>query len=100
MDSIRILHIHERPYGCFFTSPNLPGLTGGGDKTYAATRAHAESAAAFAAQCEAEERGEAAPDADSLDFVRLVPETGTSIISRPARWRRWARRHRRERSGR
>jgi hypothetical protein len=45
MDTIRILHHHEHGFGWNFESPDIPGLTGGGD---AYDRAHTEEAAGFA----------------------------------------------------
>jgi predicted RNase H-like HicB family nuclease len=68
MNTIRILHHHEPGYGWSFESPDIPGLTGGGD-TY--DQAHAEDAARFALACAAEEQGESAPT--ELVFEHYVP---------------------------
>jgi hypothetical protein len=54
MDTIRILHHHAPGFGWSFDSPDIPGLTGGGE-TY--DPAHAESAAKFALASAAEEQG-------------------------------------------
>jgi len=58
MDTIRILHHHEPGFGWSFESPDILGLTGGGD---AYDQAHAEDAARFALVCAAEEQGNPAP---------------------------------------
>ena len=66
--TIRILHHHEPGYGWSFDSPDIPGLVGGTDEYDAA---EAERAARFALTCEAEERGEHAPE--DLEFEHFVP---------------------------
>lgn len=67
---IRILHIHEPPYGWWFTSPDL--RMSGSDDTFAACRDRAESAARFSVACEAEEEGRPPPDLDAIEFVHFV----------------------------
>lgn len=69
MDTIRILHHHAPDFGWSFESPDIPGLTGGGDDAYDA--AHAEEAARFALACAAEEQGLSAPG--ELTFEHFVP---------------------------
>jgi hypothetical protein len=68
MDTIRILHRHAPGYGWSFDSPDIPGLTGG-TETY--DPAHAEDAARFAMNSEAEEQGLPAPT--DLTFEHYVP---------------------------
>ena len=68
MDTIRILHHHEPGFGWSFESPDIPGLTGGGD---AYNQAHAEDAARFALVCAAEEQGNPTPT--DLLFEHYVP---------------------------
>ena len=68
MDSIRILHHHEPGFGWSFESPDIPGLTGGGD---AYDQAHAEDAARFALVCAAEDQDNPAPT--DLIFEHYVP---------------------------
>jgi predicted RNase H-like HicB family nuclease len=68
MDTIRILHHHEPGYGWSFESPDIPGLTGGGD-AYDAARA--EDAARFALACAAEEQG--LPEPAEPIFEHYVP---------------------------
>lgn len=68
METIRILHHHETGYGWSFESPDVPGLTGGGD---AYDQVHAEEAARFALECAAEEQGKPAPT--ELAFEHYVP---------------------------
>lgn len=72
MTTIRILH-HEAPgYGWSFDSPDVPGLTGGGDSY---DPAHAEEAARFALMCAAEERKLQAPS--EVTFEHYVPAGST-----------------------
>ena len=68
MNVIRILHHHSPGYGWSFDSPDIPGLTGGGD---AYDPAQAEEAATFARACAAEEAGLPAPT--ELTFEHYVP---------------------------
>ncbi len=68
MDGIRILHHHAPGYGWSFDSPDLPGLTGGGE-TY--DPGHAEDAARFALACAAEEQGVPVPT--DVAFEHYVP---------------------------
>jgi len=68
MDTIRILHHEPAGFGWSFESPDIPGLTGGGD---AYDQAHAEDAARFALVCAAEEQGNPAPT--NLLFEHYVP---------------------------
>jgi predicted RNase H-like HicB family nuclease len=68
MKTIRILHSYAPGYGWSFESPDIPGLTGGGD-AYDAARA--ESAAKFALACAAEEQDLPAPT--ELAFEHYVP---------------------------
>lgn len=79
MDQIRMLHTREPGYNWFFSSPDLPGLTGGGDPTLAAAKVHAESAARFHVECVAEENGEPVPDLAALEFVHFVPDTAATL---------------------
>ena len=66
--TVRILHHREPGYGWSFDSPDIPGLVGGTDEY---DPAEAERAARFALECEAEERGETAPEA--VKFEHYVP---------------------------
>lgn len=77
MERIRILHTHEPGYGWYFTSPDVPGLTGG-DATYAAAHARAEDVVRWHLAEEAAERGE---DAPAVEFVHFVPDDVTASIA-------------------
>jgi hypothetical protein len=68
MDTVRILRRREAGLGWSFESPDVPGLTGGGD---AYDRATAEDAARFALACAAEERGNPAPT--EIVFEHFAP---------------------------
>lgn len=68
MPTIRILHHHAPGYGWSFDSPDIPGLTGGGE-TY--DPSNAEDAARFALVAAAEEQGAAVPT--DVTFEHYVP---------------------------
>jgi hypothetical protein len=68
MVTIRILHHYAPGYGWSFDSPDVPGLTGGGD---AYDAAKAEAAAHFALDCAAEEQG--GPSPSEIVFEHFVP---------------------------
>lgn len=72
MNPVRILHHHEPPYGWWFESPDLPGLTGSAG-SYAQSQVRAESASRFHLECEAEEQGLPAPDLTAVEFEHFVP---------------------------
>ncbi|MBF6620676.1 MAG: hypothetical protein ITG02_10660 [Patulibacter sp.] len=80
MNSVRILHHHEPPYGWWFESPDLPGLTGGAG-TYVESRARAESAARFHLECEADEQGRPAPDLTAVEFEHFVPASEAPALA-------------------
>ncbi|WP_210491252.1 hypothetical protein [Patulibacter sp. SYSU D01012] len=77
----RILHHHEAPFGWWFNSPDLPGLTGGGDDSFAAAKERAEGAARFHLECEAEEQDRPAPDFDALTFEHFVPASEAPALA-------------------
>jgi hypothetical protein len=66
MDTIRILHHPEPGFGWSFESPDIPGLTGGGD-TY--DQAHAEDAARFAVCVPPKNRATRRPPISSLSIT-------------------------------
>ncbi len=68
METIRILHHYAPGYGWSFESPDILGLTGGGD-VY--DPAKAEEAARFALACAADEQGLPVPA--ELTFEHFVP---------------------------
>ncbi len=68
METIRILHHRAPGYGWSFESPDIQGLTGGGE-VY--DSAKAEEAARFALACAADEQGLPAPA--ELTFEHFVP---------------------------
>lgn len=74
MEQIRILHTHEPGYGWYFTSPDVPGLTGG-DESYAAAHARAEDVVRWHRAAEAAERGQVASD---VEVVHFVPGSGST----------------------
>lgn len=80
MISVSIIHRHEPGYGWFFTSPDLPGLTGS-DVSYAAAKERAEDAVRFHLTCEAEEQNLPAPNLDALEFEHFVPASEAPTLA-------------------
>lgn len=79
MTSVRILHTHETGYGWFFSSPDLPGLTGS-DKTYAAAKLRAEDASRFHIECDAEEHDRPVPDLAAIEFQHFVNADAAAAV--------------------
>jgi hypothetical protein len=71
--TVRILHHHEPGYGWSFDSPDIPGLVGGTDDY---DPAEAERAALFALECDAEDKGQPAPD--GVEFEHFVPASAAA----------------------
>jgi predicted RNase H-like HicB family nuclease len=80
MNAARILHHHEPPYGWWFESPDLPGLTGSAS-TYVESQARAESAARFHLECVADEQGESPPGLAALEFEHFVPASEAPALA-------------------
>jgi hypothetical protein len=78
MRTIRITHHDEGSYGWWFTSPDIPGLTGGpdNDADFEAACRWAEDAVQFVLEGEAEERGES--QVEEARVVHLVESPTTA----------------------
>ncbi|CAB4892416.1 unannotated protein [freshwater metagenome] len=76
--NVRILHHHEPPYGWWFDSPDVPGLSGSAD-TLAVARGEAESVVRWHLTCEAEEAGLPAPDIAAVEFEHFVNDPAAAV---------------------
>ena len=77
MDPIRILHKHWPGYGWSYTSPDVPGMTGG-ESTYDESVKQAEIGVRFTLECEAEEAGEPAP---VVEFEHFIHEDAAASVA-------------------
>ncbi len=82
MDPIRILHKHWPGYGWSYTSPDVPGMTGG-ESTYDESVKQAEIGVRFTLECEAEESGRPAPDLSGLEFDHYRSEAANTTAPAP-----------------